>query len=91
MCYENISLCSDHLRELVVDLRPPEFISNLSSVLPREAKDTVAIILKGGQALHNVTKKNNFLNESLKFPQSLGEYEDIPSVVYVSFVCVCFM
>ncbi|XP_028459168.1 DNA replication ATP-dependent helicase/nuclease DNA2 isoform X2 [Perca flavescens] len=38
---------SDHLRELVVDLRPPEFISNLSSVLPREAKDTVANILKG--------------------------------------------
>ncbi|XP_037603168.1 DNA replication ATP-dependent helicase/nuclease DNA2 [Sebastes umbrosus] len=38
---------SDRLRELVVDLRPPEFISNLSSVLPREAKDTVADILKG--------------------------------------------
>uniref|UniRef100_A0AAQ5YF75 DNA replication ATP-dependent helicase/nuclease n=1 Tax=Amphiprion ocellaris TaxID=80972 RepID=A0AAQ5YF75_AMPOC len=38
---------SDRLRELVVDLRSPEFISNLSSVLPREAKDTVANILKG--------------------------------------------
>ncbi|XP_058484669.1 DNA replication ATP-dependent helicase/nuclease DNA2 [Solea solea] len=38
---------SDRLRELVVDLRPPEFISNLSAVLPREAKDTVANILKG--------------------------------------------
>ncbi|KAM4743543.1 DNA replication ATP-dependent helicase/nuclease DNA2 [Anableps anableps] len=38
---------SDRLRELVVDLRPPEFISNLSSVLPREAKDTVANILIG--------------------------------------------
>ncbi|KAM9366704.1 DNA replication ATP-dependent helicase/nuclease DNA2 [Symphorus nematophorus] len=38
---------SDRLRELVVDLRPPDFISNLSSVLPREAKDTVANILKG--------------------------------------------
>ncbi|XP_028298854.1 DNA replication ATP-dependent helicase/nuclease DNA2 isoform X2 [Gouania willdenowi] len=38
---------SDHLRELVVDLCPPEFITNLSSVLPREAKDTVAEILKG--------------------------------------------
>ncbi|KAF3686321.1 DNA replication ATP-dependent helicase/nuclease DNA2 [Channa argus] len=38
---------SGRLRELVVDLRPPEFISNLSSVLPREAKDTVANILKG--------------------------------------------
>ncbi|XP_036952472.1 DNA replication ATP-dependent helicase/nuclease DNA2 [Acanthopagrus latus] len=40
-------LDSDRLRELVVDLRPPEFIFNLSSVLPREAKDTVANILKG--------------------------------------------
>ncbi|CAJ1048869.1 DNA replication ATP-dependent helicase/nuclease DNA2 [Xyrichtys novacula] len=38
---------SDRLRELIVDHRPPEFISNLSSVLPREAKDTVANILKG--------------------------------------------
>ncbi|XP_070763238.1 DNA replication ATP-dependent helicase/nuclease DNA2 [Enoplosus armatus] len=38
---------SDRLRELVVDLRAPEFISNLSSVLPRDAKDTVANILKG--------------------------------------------
>ncbi|KAF7669381.1 hypothetical protein LDENG_00193020 [Lucifuga dentata] len=38
---------SDRLRELVVDLRPPQFVSSLSSVLPREAKDTVANILKG--------------------------------------------
>ncbi|XP_061557385.1 LOW QUALITY PROTEIN: DNA replication ATP-dependent helicase/nuclease DNA2 [Phycodurus eques] len=38
---------SDRLRELVVGLRPPEFIFNLSSVLPKEAKDTVANILKG--------------------------------------------
>ncbi|XP_055087707.1 DNA replication ATP-dependent helicase/nuclease DNA2 isoform X1 [Periophthalmus magnuspinnatus] len=38
---------SDRLRELIIDFRAPEFISNLSSVLPREAKDTVANILKG--------------------------------------------
>nr|XP_054588156.1 DNA replication ATP-dependent helicase/nuclease DNA2 isoform X2 [Nothobranchius furzeri] len=38
---------SERLRELVVDLRSPEFITNLSSVLPREAKDAVANILKG--------------------------------------------
>ncbi|XP_030232476.1 DNA replication ATP-dependent helicase/nuclease DNA2 [Gadus morhua] len=38
---------SERLRELVVDLRPPQFIDNLSSVLPREAKDAVAEILKG--------------------------------------------
>ncbi|CAL8243483.1 unnamed protein product [Lota lota] len=38
---------SERLRELVVDLRPPQFISNLSSVLPREAKEAVANILKG--------------------------------------------
>uniref|UniRef100_A0A3B4GFA3 DNA replication ATP-dependent helicase/nuclease DNA2 n=1 Tax=Pundamilia nyererei TaxID=303518 RepID=A0A3B4GFA3_9CICH len=38
---------SDRLRKLVVDLQAPEFISNLSSVLPKEAKDTVADILKG--------------------------------------------
>lgn len=43
----NAFFCSDRLRELVVDLRPPQFISNLSSVLPRDAKDTVANILRG--------------------------------------------
>jgi len=42
--------CSDRLRELVVDLRPPEFIDSLSSVLPIAAKDTVANILKGDKA-----------------------------------------
>ncbi|CAB1312952.1 unnamed protein product, partial [Coregonus sp. 'balchen'] len=41
------SLPSERLRELIVDFRPPQFIDNLSSVLPREAKDTVANILKG--------------------------------------------
>lgn len=41
---------SDHLRELVVDLRPPQFISNLSAVLPREAKDAVADILRGDES-----------------------------------------
>uniref|UniRef100_A0A8C7Y3M3 DNA replication ATP-dependent helicase/nuclease n=1 Tax=Oryzias sinensis TaxID=183150 RepID=A0A8C7Y3M3_9TELE len=38
---------SERLRKLIVDLRPPEFIFNLSSVLPRDAKETVADILKG--------------------------------------------
>ena len=38
---------SNRLRELTVDLRPPEFISSLSSALPRNAKDIVANILKG--------------------------------------------
>ncbi|MGH0117381.1 UNVERIFIED_CONTAM: hypothetical protein FKN15_033476 [Acipenser sinensis] len=35
------------LRELIVEFRPPQFIQHLSNVLPREAKDTVANILKG--------------------------------------------
>uniref|UniRef100_A0A8C6UWA6 DNA replication ATP-dependent helicase/nuclease n=1 Tax=Neogobius melanostomus TaxID=47308 RepID=A0A8C6UWA6_9GOBI len=38
---------SDNLRELIINFRAPEFISNLSEVLPRDAKDTVATILKG--------------------------------------------
>ncbi|XP_057707140.1 DNA replication ATP-dependent helicase/nuclease DNA2 [Corythoichthys intestinalis] len=41
------SQVGNRLRELIVDHRPPEFISNLSSVLPKEAKETVANILKG--------------------------------------------
>uniref|UniRef100_A0A8C7HVB1 DNA replication ATP-dependent helicase/nuclease n=1 Tax=Oncorhynchus kisutch TaxID=8019 RepID=A0A8C7HVB1_ONCKI len=43
----HLPLCSERLRELIVDFHPPQFIDNLSSVLPREAKDTVANILKG--------------------------------------------
>ncbi|KAJ8416071.1 hypothetical protein AAFF_G00380930 [Aldrovandia affinis] len=41
------STASGKLRELIVDFRPPRFVETLSSVLPREAKDTVANILKG--------------------------------------------
>ncbi|XP_070220770.1 DNA replication ATP-dependent helicase/nuclease DNA2 isoform X2 [Bos mutus] len=38
---------SQKLRDLIIDFREPQFISYLSSVLPHEAKDTVACILKG--------------------------------------------
>ncbi|XP_028845004.1 DNA replication ATP-dependent helicase/nuclease DNA2 [Denticeps clupeoides] len=38
---------SQRLRELIVEFRAPQFIDSLSSVLPRNAKDTVANILKG--------------------------------------------
>ncbi|XP_006889113.1 PREDICTED: DNA replication ATP-dependent helicase/nuclease DNA2 [Elephantulus edwardii] len=43
---ENIH-ASKRLRELIIDLREPQFTSYLSSVLPHDAKDTVACILKG--------------------------------------------
>ncbi|XP_055209615.1 DNA replication ATP-dependent helicase/nuclease DNA2 isoform X3 [Gorilla gorilla gorilla] len=38
---------SKKLRDLIIDFREPQFISYLSSVLPHDAKDTVACILKG--------------------------------------------
>ncbi|XP_027030719.2 DNA replication ATP-dependent helicase/nuclease DNA2 isoform X1 [Tachysurus fulvidraco] len=38
---------SERLRQLIVEFKPPQFIESLSSVLPRDAKDTVANILKG--------------------------------------------
>ncbi|XP_004680892.1 PREDICTED: DNA replication ATP-dependent helicase/nuclease DNA2 [Condylura cristata] len=38
---------SQKLRDLIIDLREPQFISYLSSVLPHDAKDRVACILKG--------------------------------------------
>ncbi|XP_067858773.1 DNA replication ATP-dependent helicase/nuclease DNA2 [Heptranchias perlo] len=41
------STVSDKLRELVIALRPPQFVPYLSTVLPREAKETVANILRG--------------------------------------------
>ncbi|KAK7806784.1 hypothetical protein U0070_026127 [Myodes glareolus] len=38
---------SKRLRELIIDFKEPQFIPYLSSVLPHDAKDTVANILKG--------------------------------------------
>ncbi|KAL6038365.1 hypothetical protein STEG23_000884, partial [Scotinomys teguina] len=38
---------SKKLRELIIDFKEPQFIPYLSSVLPHDAKDTVASILKG--------------------------------------------
>lgn len=38
---------SQKLRELIIDFREPQFVSYLSSVLPHDAKDAVAHILKG--------------------------------------------
>ncbi|XP_036294221.1 DNA replication ATP-dependent helicase/nuclease DNA2 [Pipistrellus kuhlii] len=38
---------SQKLRDLIIDFREPQFIPYLSSILPHDAKDTVASILKG--------------------------------------------
>uniref|UniRef100_A0A8D2AS67 DNA replication ATP-dependent helicase/nuclease DNA2 n=1 Tax=Sciurus vulgaris TaxID=55149 RepID=A0A8D2AS67_SCIVU len=38
---------SKKLRDLIIDFREPQFVPYLSSVLPHDAKDTVASILKG--------------------------------------------
>ncbi|XP_052019735.1 DNA replication ATP-dependent helicase/nuclease DNA2 isoform X2 [Apodemus sylvaticus] len=38
---------SQRLRDLIIDFREPQFIAYLSSVLPHDAKDMVANILKG--------------------------------------------
>ncbi|XP_044154587.1 DNA replication ATP-dependent helicase/nuclease DNA2 [Bufo gargarizans] len=41
------SPASEKLRDLIIDFKNPGFIQHLSSVLPPDAKDTVANILKG--------------------------------------------
>ncbi|XP_068114325.1 DNA replication ATP-dependent helicase/nuclease DNA2 [Hyperolius riggenbachi] len=41
------SPASEKLRDLIIDFGKPQFVQHLSSVLPHEAKDTVANILKG--------------------------------------------
>ncbi|XP_075072554.1 DNA replication ATP-dependent helicase/nuclease DNA2 [Mixophyes fleayi] len=38
---------SEKLRDLIIDFGKPHFVEHLSSVLPHDAKDTVANILKG--------------------------------------------
>lgn len=44
-------ICSEKLRNLIIDFHKPRFIQHLSSVLPPEAKEAVASILKGIKAL----------------------------------------
>ncbi|KAM4704441.1 DNA replication ATP-dependent helicase/nuclease DNA2 [Rhinophrynus dorsalis] len=41
------SPASEKLRDLIIDFGRPRFVQHLSSVLPHDAKDTVANILKG--------------------------------------------
>nr|XP_006125342.1 DNA replication ATP-dependent helicase/nuclease DNA2 [Pelodiscus sinensis] len=41
------SSASEKLRNVIIDFQKPQFIQHLSSVLPPEAKETVANILKG--------------------------------------------
>lgn len=40
-------LFSEKLRHLIIEFHKPQFIQHLSAVLPAEAKETVANILKG--------------------------------------------
>ncbi|XP_078269252.1 DNA replication ATP-dependent helicase/nuclease DNA2 [Rhinoraja longicauda] len=59
------SAISDKLRELVVGLRPPQFVPYLSTVLPHDVKETVADILKGlnkpqKQAMKRVLLSNDY-------------------------------
>lgn len=42
-----IFIHSERLRNLIIDFQKPHFIQHLSTVLPPEAKETVANILKG--------------------------------------------
>lgn len=59
------SAVSDKLRELVVGMRPPQFVPYLSTVLPHDAKEAVADILKGlnkpqKQAMKRVLLSNDY-------------------------------
>uniref|UniRef100_UPI00398EB479 DNA replication ATP-dependent helicase/nuclease DNA2 isoform X2 n=1 Tax=Pristiophorus japonicus TaxID=55135 RepID=UPI00398EB479 len=59
------SAVSDKLRELIIGRRPPQFILYLSTILPREAKETVANILRGlnkpqKQAMKRVLLSNDY-------------------------------
>lgn len=43
---------SEKLRNLIIDFHKPRFIQHLSTVLPPEAKEAVASILKGIKSLY---------------------------------------
>lgn len=45
---------SERLRNLIIDFHKPRFIQHLSSVLPPEAKETVANILKGTKSFPKI-------------------------------------
>ncbi|OPJ84724.1 DNA replication ATP-dependent helicase/nuclease DNA2 [Patagioenas fasciata monilis] len=54
---------SERLRNLVIDFHKPRFIQHLSSVLPPEAKETVANILKGLNKPQKQAMKQVLLSE----------------------------
>ncbi|XP_077634800.1 DNA replication ATP-dependent helicase/nuclease DNA2 isoform X1 [Crocuta crocuta] len=81
---------SQKLRDLIIDFREPQFISYLSSVLPHDAKDTVACILKGLNKPQRQAMKKVLLSKDYTLIVGLpgtGKTTTICTLVRILYAC----
>ncbi|XP_023571959.1 DNA replication ATP-dependent helicase/nuclease DNA2 isoform X1 [Octodon degus] len=81
---------SKRLRELIIDFWEPQFIPYLSSVLPHDAKDTVASILKGLNKPQRQAMKKVLLSKDYTLIVGMpgtGKTTTICSLVRILYAC----
>nr|XP_023422517.1 DNA replication ATP-dependent helicase/nuclease DNA2 isoform X3 [Cavia porcellus] len=81
---------STRLRDLIIDFQEPQFISSLSSVLPHDAKDTVAGILKGLNKPQRQAMKKVLLSKDYTLIVGMpgtGKTTTICSLVRILYAC----
>uniref|UniRef100_A0A8C2VM03 DNA replication ATP-dependent helicase/nuclease n=2 Tax=Chinchilla lanigera TaxID=34839 RepID=A0A8C2VM03_CHILA len=81
---------SKRLRDLIIDFREPQFIPYLSSVLPHDAKDTVAGILKGLNKPQRQAMKKVLLSKDYTLIVGMpgtGKTTTICSLVRILYAC----
>ncbi|XP_027696330.1 DNA replication ATP-dependent helicase/nuclease DNA2 isoform X2 [Vombatus ursinus] len=81
---------SEKLRDLIIDFREPQFIEYLSSVLPHEAKDRVAHILKGLNKPQRQAMKKVLLSKDYTLIVGMpgtGKTTTICALVRILYVC----
>ncbi|XP_069609539.1 DNA replication ATP-dependent helicase/nuclease DNA2 [Ranitomeya imitator] len=84
------SPASAKLRDLIIDFKKPSFIQYLSSVLPHEAKDTVANILKGLNKPQKQAMKRVLLSEDYTLIVGMpgtGKTTTICTLVRILYAC----
>ncbi|XP_069064158.1 DNA replication ATP-dependent helicase/nuclease DNA2 isoform X1 [Pleurodeles waltl] len=84
------SIGSEKLRNLVIDFRVPQFVLHLSSVLPHDAKETVANILKGLNKPQKQAMKRVLLSKDYTLIVGMpgtGKTTTICSLVRILYAC----
>ncbi|XP_069501087.1 DNA replication ATP-dependent helicase/nuclease DNA2 [Ambystoma mexicanum] len=84
------SIASEKLRNLIIDFRVPMFVPHLSSVLPHDAKETVANILKGLNKPQKQAMKRVLLSKDYTLIVGMpgtGKTTTICSLVRILYAC----